>query len=73
MINKQFSFTKRVSSCCQDGFCRWPSNGFYTCDECGKKCEITELIYVTHKNVGKGTWRLLPEPILYTDLVFGEL
>lgn len=83
MYNSRFTIKKTVSECCEAGsyFIRsMMDNGdfrpyaeSFRCDNCGEFCERKTLIYMTHKNVGKGTYRELPEPVLVSDFIFANL
>lgn len=44
------------------------------CTECGKlPCDIKELVWMTHKQVAKGCYRPLPEPVLVSEFIFDNL
>ena len=85
---KRYLISKVVSSCCE-GYTRIKYNedeyGWTTpkrkengdiqrfCQECGEKCDTKELIWMTHKQISKGCYRPLPEPVLITDFIFDNL
>lgn len=81
MNKNNYTIVKKVSECCEAkivwyGGRSYRSNIHYVCVDCGSEVtseNVKTLVYMTHKNIMKGVWRPMDEPVLVTDMFFGCL
>lgn len=86
---QRYLIRKTVTDCCESysrvkyhtnelGYRTFPirdenDNLQYYCSECGEDCGVKELVWMTHKQISKGCYRPLPEPILVSQFIFEQM